>query len=164
MKKNIVLSALLVILALAFSGCEKKKAAWDYLYNYSVDDIAGQYVYSNVPDAFEYVTEGPEVSICEDAELTIQKLSETTVQIRLRCPDEGYDQTFEGKPFSAENDYRIYLRKGLDPGHPDYEIHATVYANKKGVIRLHGYGRKTKYHPVDGWYFENWYFDVIKLD
>ena len=162
MKKTITLAALLLMIALVFSGCGKKKTEWNYLYNYSVDDIAGSYQYSSIEDAFELIQESNDVFVCEDAILTVTKLSETSVRIRLKCPDENFDHTFEGQPFSATDDYRIYLKKGDDPLHPSYEIHASVYTNKQGEIRLHGYGRKTRYHHEDGWYFQNWYFDVIK--
>lgn len=161
MKKSFSLTALLLMLALVFSGCGKKKTEWNYLYDYSVDDIAGTYHFSNVENAFELIVESNDVRICEDAILTVTKLSETTVRIHLKCPDENYDQTFEGQPFDFTGDYRVYLKKG-DDLHPTYEINASVYTNKQGEIRLHGYGRKSKYHPEDGWYFQNWYFDVIK--
>ncbi len=162
MKKSFSLTALLLMLAMVFSGCGKKKTEWSYLYNYSIDDIAGTYHYSNVENAFELINENNDVHSCEDAILTVTKLSETTVRIRLQCPDENYDQTFEGQPFNATGDYRVYLKKGDDSLHPSYEINASVYTNKQGEIRLHGNGRKSKYHPTDGWYFQNWYFDVIK--
>ena len=51
MKKNITLAALFMLVALVFTGCEKKNE-WSYFYNYSVDDIAGDYHYSNVSNAF----------------------------------------------------------------------------------------------------------------
>ena len=162
MKKTITLAALLLTLALAFSGCWKKKTEWNYLYDYSVDDITGTYHFSNVENAFELINESNDVRICEDAILIVTKLSETTVRIHLKCPDEDYDQTFEGQPFNTTEDYRIYLKKGDDPLHPSYEIHAIVYTNKQGETRLHGYGRKARYHSEDGWYFQNWYFDMIK--
>ena len=161
MKKHITLAAVLMLFALVFTGCEKKNE-WSYFNNYSVDDIAGDYHYSNVSNAVEFLEEGEDVHICEDAILSIQKLSETTVEIHLKCPDEGYDRTFVGKPFNANNDFRIYLYHGMEEV-PDYELHAIVYTNEKGDVRLHGYGRKRKGgDPVIGDYWENWYFDMIK--
>ena len=162
MKRNIIWAAFLLMFALVFSGCEKKKTEWTYLYGYTVDDIAGTYHYSNIADAFDLITESNDVFICEDAILTVRKNTETTVEIRLKCPDEGYDQTFDGQPFNATDDFRIYLRKGSEPTRPTFELNATVYTNKQGEIRLHGYGRKLKYHHEDGWYYQNWYFDMIK--
>lgn len=159
MKRNIKLTTMLLLLALVFSGCEKKKSDWTIFYNYSVDDIAGDYHYSNVSNAFEYVSEGSSVHICEDAVVTVVKLSETTVQLTLKCPDEGYNQTFIGTPFKNNDDFKIYLEAS------QYEFNAIVYTNEKGEIRLHGNGRKiigytggSHSQPI----FDNWYYDVIK--
>ena len=161
MKKNIKLAAILTLFVVLFAGCEKKNE-WRYFYNYSIDDIVGTYHYSNVSNAFEFLTESDALFICEDAELTIVKESETTVQIHLKCPDEEYDRTFVGKPFNAKNDFRIYLYQGIEEV-PTYELHSIVYTNEKGDIRLHGYGRKRRGgDPVVGDYWENWYFDMIK--
>jgi len=162
MKKNITLAALLMLFALVFTSCNDKKSEWRYFYGYSVDDIAGHYDFSNIPDAFEFLTESDEVFICEDATLTVQKLTESTVEIQLKCPDEEYNQTFNGKPYSANDDFRVYLYRGIMEV-PDYELHAIVYTNEKGQVRLHGYGRKRKGgDPLVGDYWVNWYFDVIK--
>ena len=162
MKKHITLAAVLMLFALVFTSCGDKKSEWKYFYGYSVDDIVGHYDYSNLSDAFEFITESNEVFICEDAIVTVEKLTESTVQIQLKCPDEGYNQTFTGKPNSANDDFRVYLYQGFEDV-PDYELHAIVYTNEKGEVRLHGYGRKLKGgDPVIGWYWENWYFDVIK--
>lgn len=161
MKKHITLAAMLMLFAFVFSGCEKK-SEWMYLYGYTVDDIAGDYHYSNVSGAFEFLTGSDEVFICRDAILTVEKLTERTVQIHLKCPDEGYNQTFVGQPFSANNDFRVYLYLGSEEV-PQYELHASVYTNEKGEVRLHGYGRKAKGgDPLIGMYWENWYFDMIK--
>lgn len=160
MKKNITLATLLLLVAFVFSGCGKKESEWTYFYNYSVDDIVGDYHYSSVSDAFQYIVEGSSVHICEDAILTIEKLTETTVQITLKCPDEGFNQTFVGTPFNNNDDFKIYLEASML-----YEFNAIVHTNKKGEIRLHGNGRKiigytggAHSQPI----FENWYYDVIK--
>lgn len=159
MKKNIKLAALLTLFVVLFAGCEKKNE-WRYFYNYSIDDIVGTYHYSNVSNAFEFLTESDALSICEDAELTIVKESETMVRVHLKCPDEGYNQTFVGNPINARDDFRIYLNK--EELGREYEFDAIVYTNDKGDIRLHGYGRKGKSDPNIGHYWENWYFDMIK--
>lgn len=159
MKKNITLATMFLLLVFVFSGCGKKKSDWTFFYNYSVDDIVGDYHYSNVSNAFEYISESSTVHICEDAFVTIEKLSETSVQITLKCPDEGYNQTFMGTPYKNDDDFKIYLEK------PSYEFNAMVYTNEKGEIRLHGNGRKiigytggSHSQPI----FANWYYDVVK--
>ena len=159
MKKNITFATILLLLALVFSGCEKKKSEWTIFYNYSVDDIVGDYHYSNVSNAFEYIVEGSTVHICEDAFVMISKLTETSVQITLKCPDEGYNQTFIGTPFNNNDDFKIYLEAPL------YEFNAIVYTNEKGEIRLHGNGRKiigSTGGPHSQPLFDNWYYDVVK--
>ena len=72
MKKNIILTVLLLVLAFAFSSCEKKKE-WKYRYGYSIDDIVGEYTFSNIEGAFEDgLIENQDCHICKNALCTVE--------------------------------------------------------------------------------------------
>ena len=111
MKKHITLAASILILALVFSGCEKKKE-WTYRYGYTVDDIAGSYSYSNIEGAFDNLTENDYCHICTDAEINITKLTDNTVKFKINCPEEGFSREFVGTPTKNPNDFMLHMTSG----------------------------------------------------
>lgn len=166
--KNKTLKLVLVALGLMLVSCGKnQKSEWSYLYGYSNLDIIGTYHFSDLPDAFDALEENEFCHLCRDAEITISPYSGSSVEFKIKCPNEGYDQTFTGDPSLNEDDFLINLRKSPSSSNTEYSVTASVYQNSKGEIRLHGYARKTVY-GVDSnqqqyvRYCYNYYFDVIK--
>ena len=104
MKKTLI-SAFFILLAMAFVGCKDEKKGWDYLYGYTNDDIIGTYHFSNVADAFESLTPSEYCYLCDDAEVTISSYQENSVKFTIKCPEEGYNQTFTGRPTYNEDDF-----------------------------------------------------------
>lgn len=178
MKKNITLSALLLILALLFAGCGKKKE-WSYLFGYTVDDIAGTYTYSNIEDAFETLTENDYCHICPDAEVTITKLTDETIKFKINCPEENFSREWVGKPTKTNGDFMIRMSSGyqmrVGTKFKSYNLSSSVYQNENQDTRLHGFASICKYEvefpfaPADSTVVDtvltqavNYYFDMIK--
>ena len=166
MKKTLI-SAFFILLAVAFVGCKDEKKGWDYLYGYTNDDIIGTYHFSNVADAFESLTPSEYCYLCDDAEVTISSYQENSVKFTIKCPEEGYNQTFTGRPTYNEDDFLINMSVNPFEPNTEYTVTASVYTNAKGEIRLHGFARKIIY-GVDlnqqqfVQFCYNYYFDVIK--
>lgn len=178
MKKYITSAALLLVLALVLSGCEKKKE-WNYRYGYSVDDIAGTYSYSNYESAFDLLTENQYCHICTDAEITVTKLSDKSIKFRINCPEENFSREFVGTPNKNKNDFMINLSSGYmtragSTRFKAYNLTGYVYQNEAQNIRLHGFANFCKYKveypvPNDSTVVDtvliqatNYYFDMIK--
>ena len=122
MKKNITLTVLLLVLAFAFSSCEKKKE-WKYRYGYSIDDIVGEYTFSNIEGAFEDgLIENQDCHICPDAEISITKLTEKTVKLRINCPEAGFSREYIGTP----NRLNVYPDNSGSTGWVSHEPYLAV--------------------------------------
>lgn len=165
--KKIAISAFFVLLAVAFIGCDSKKNEWSYLYGYTNNDIIGTYHFSNATYAFESLTESEYCHLCDDAEIMVSPFQGNSVSITVKCPAEGYNQTFTGRPTYNEDDFLINMTDNPFEPNIEYTLTASVYTNAKGEIRLHGFARKIIYELdlnhlqiVKACY--NYYFDVIK--
>lgn len=166
--KNKTLKLMLMALGLMLVSCGKtQKTEWNHYYGYTNTDIVGTYRFSNLPDAFDALTEGEYCHLCKDAEITISHYSGSSIEFKVNCSNEGYNQTFTGDPSHNEDDFLINMTNGHSTSNTEYSVSASVYDNSKGEIRLHGYARKTIY-GVDSNQHQyvresyNYYFDVIK--
>lgn len=153
MKKTIRLSVWLLLLIVTLASCHKKKSEWSYFYNYSLDDIAGDYTYSNMTDVFDVITENDDIHICEDAVLNIQKLSGTTIGLDIKCPEAEFTYSFVGRPAKNKNDYMVQLSSGYINGYNGkimaYNLQADVYKNAQAQTRLHGFASFDTYKVVN---------------
>ena len=136
-------------------SCNKEKKG------YTINDIVGEYTFSNAADAFEGLEADEFTYLCDDAVITITKDGKNSVDFRLSCPNEGYNVHFNGAPFQNEND--SVIRMSYDYGYGKYppsESTVTAKVSKMdGKIRLQG--RHYFYSGSSGnSYF--WYFDVVK--
>ncbi len=153
--KKLSLIGLLLFLGLMTVSCNKEKKG------YTVDDIVGEYTFSNAADAFEGSEAEEYIYLCDDAVITIARDGKNTVDFRLSCPNEEHNAHFNGAPFQNENDSVIMI--SYDYGYGKYPPNESkVFANvskMEGKIRLQGY--HYFYSGSSGnsyWY----YFDVIK--
>lgn len=178
MKQTIRFTALLLCLTLALFSCKKnkKESEWSSFFGYSVDDIAGKYSYSNVSDAFDVITENDDVHICMDADIDIQKLTESTVEFDINCPEAEFRRSFVGCPAKNKNDNLLQLSSGYWKGRDGtiraYNVLADVYKNDQSQIRLHGFASLDVYKIISDsnqigsdTIVESrtaYYFDVIK--
>ncbi|MBR6930048.1 MAG: hypothetical protein IKH61_07445 [Bacteroidales bacterium] len=172
--KNIKYLSVLLVLGLLFVSCEKQpqESEWEKYYGYTNAEIAGSYSFSNVADAFDGLTEGAYCHICPDAKIDIVGwLGSNIVQFNVNCPSNEFNRTFEGRPRLTDDDFLINMKYPSSHPHPDYELTAYVYKNKRGNIRLHGFARHITYEThVDtnnNTVYQvtakvNYYFDVIK--
>ena len=175
--KNIKLLALLFMLGMLFTSCEKqKKSEWSNLYGYTKDDIMGTYTFSNVANAFDEV-EGTGRHVCLDAEVSVEPYLTSLVSFTINCPDENFSYTFEGKPTPNNHDHRILMSSGYEHVNGNlraYNLTGYVLTNDKGDLRLHGFAARNTYKVVDHYYNDShvydtildngvyYYFDVIK--
>ena len=153
--KRISLIGLLLFLCLITVSCNKEKKG------YTIDDIVGEYTFSNAADAFEGSEAEEYIYLCDDAVITIARDGKNTVDFRLSCPEEDHNAHFNGVPFQNENDSVIMM--SYDYGYGKFPPNESkVFANvskMEGKIRLQGY--HYFYSGSSGnsyWY----YFDVIK--
>lgn len=161
----------LFMLGLLFVSCEKQEEKdWEKYYGYTNEEIVGSYIYSNISDAFEDLTEGTYCHICEDARITITAGSGRNIQFSVNCPSDNLNKTFEGRPCLTDDDFLINMTSPTSL-HPDYELTVYVYKNDQGDIRLHGFARHITYEthidPNGNTVYNikskvNYYFDVIK--
>lgn len=153
MKKAIRLLALLLLFGMTLVSCREKKSEWSTFYNYSLDDIAGTYSYSNEPKAFDVVSENEDIHICEDATINIQKLSGTTVSFDINCREAEFTYSFVGRPAKNNNDFMIQLSSGYIFGYNGkitaYNVQADVYKNAQAQTRLHGFASFDTYKVVN---------------
>lgn len=164
---------LAVLLGFVLVSCNKdSNKEWKQFYGYTVEDIVGTYVYSNVQDAFDGLMESEYSHICEDAQVTITPYlnSQTSIEFKVNCPGAGFNKSFTGRPFITEDSFLVKMSLPSGTLYPDYELTAHVYQNDKGDIRLNGFARRIFYEVivVDGETHKqvksvvNYYFDVIK--
>ena len=171
--KNIKYLSVLLMLSFFFVSCEKQpqESEWEKYYGYTNEDIVGSYSFSNVSSAFDDLTEGTYLHICEDAKINITATSGSTIEFKVNCPSDEFNRTFEGRPCVTDDDFLINMTVPSGNAHPDYELTVYVYKNAQGKIRLHGFARHITYQIVnnpDGSTVYNvkskvnYYFDVIK--
>jgi len=178
MKKNITLATLIALFALVFTGCEEKKE-WTNFYGYTNDDIAGEYSYSNISDAFDGLEENEYCHLCPDAEISVIGLNEKTVKFKINCPEAGYSREFVGSPRKFNNDFMVQLTSGYFSRAGSTRLkayHVTGYVSKNETqdVRIHGFASFNKYKvvypvPSDSTLVDtvlvqatNYYFDMIK--
>lgn len=156
MKKHSILVALFMLFALVFTGCGKKNE-WSYLHGFTPEDIVGTYSWSNINNVFDGLLESTYCHLCNDAEITITKSSETRVSFHFGSEEADFSVTVEDGTTAPGNDFMILMEE-YKAGVP-YEVSAHVYHDAKNRIRLHGFVRE--YKPGYGGPV-NYYFDVIK--
>jgi hypothetical protein len=162
--KRISIISLLLFLGFATVSCNKEKKG------YTIDDIVGEYTFSNAADAFDGLEADEDTFLCYDAVITITRDGENSVEFRLSCPNEGlngdpnndgHNARFNGAPFQNENDSVISM--SYDYGYDKYpptESTVTAKVSKMdGKIRLQGHHYFYS-GPSGNSYF--WYFDVVK--
>ena len=179
MKSKIRLSVMCTLFALLLVSCGNKETKqWSNFYDYSIEDIAGQYSYSNLVKSFDGIEPSQYVHICEDAVIGITPVSATTISFNVNCPESGFSKTFVGKPTKNKYDNMIRMSTGFTPAKDGkvraYNVLASVYRNDALQTRLHGYASLTIYKLVEHHYgnesridtvadiSNNYYFDVIK--
>ena len=146
---------LLLLLGIVTISCNKDKKG------YTINDIVGEYTFSNAADAFEGLEVDEYTYLCDDAVITITKDGKNSVELKLSCPNEEHNARFNGAPFQNENDSVIWM--SYDYGYGKYPPNEnTVIANVSkmdGKIRLQGH--HYFYSGSSGLsYF--YYFDVLK--
>lgn len=128
---------------------------------YTIDDIVGEYTFSNAADAFEGLEAEDFIYLCDDAVVTITRDGKNSVEFRLSCPNEEHNARFNGAPFQNEND--SVIRMSYDYGYGKYppnESKVTAKVSKMdGKIRLQGY--HYFYSGSSSLSFV-YYFDVLK--
>ena len=170
--KDIKFLSVFIMLCAFFVSCEKpQQDEWAEHYGYTNEDIAGEYVFSNITDAFDGLTESAYCHICEDAKINITAGSGGTIEFKMNCPSDNLNRTFEGLPRVTDDDFLINMTAPSWESYPSYELTVYVYKNVQGNTRLHGFARHITYQIVnnpDGSTVYNvkskvnYYFDVIK--
>ena len=154
MKKLSIIS-LFLLLGFVLGSCNRDKAG------YTINDIVGEYTFSNAADAFEGLEADAYTYLCDDAVITITKDGKNAVDFRLSCPNEEHNAHFNGAPFPNEND--SIIRMSYDYGYDKYppsESTVTAQVSKMdGKIRLQGH--HYFYSGTSGNVYI-WYFDVVK--
>ena len=147
--------SLLLFVGFMTVSCDKETKV------YTIDDIVGEYTFSNAADAFEGLEADEFTYLCEDAVITITSDGKNSVDFKLSCPNEEDQAHFNGAPFQNEND--SVIRMSYDYGYGKYppnESKVTAKVSKMdGKIRLQGH--HYFYSGSSGMsYF--YYFDVLK--
>ena len=154
MKKLSIIS-LLLLLCFVLGSCNKNKTG------YTINDIAGEYTFSNAADAFDGLEADAYTYLCDDALITITRDGKNSVDFRLSCPNEEHNAHFNGAPFQNEND--SVIRMSYDYGYGKYPPNeSTVIANVSkmdGKIRLQGYHYFYSGSSALSYFY---YFDVLK--
>ena len=154
MKKLSIIS-LLLLLGFVLGSCNKDKTG------YTINDIVGEYTFSNAADAFEGLEADAYTYLCDDAVITITKDGRNAVDFKLSCPNEEYNAHFNGAPFQNEND--SVIRMSDDYGYGKYPPNESkVIAN---VSKMNGKIRLQGYHYVFSGTSDHsrfYYFDVLK--
>ena len=171
MKKILTLSMLCLLFAATFVSCKKDKKEWTKFYGYTIDDIAGQYVFSNASDAFSNLMESDEGHLCFDGEVSINPTSAQTVSLRVSCPDHHLVKNFSGKPSPNANAFLIDMY-GNWSNFRQYGFVAEVLQNAQNDVRLKGFVTEDHYDRVFNTvtqtydtvydYSIKYYVDVIK--
>lgn len=153
--KKTSLIGLLLFLGLVMVSCNKEKKG------YTIDDIVGEYTFSNAADAFEGLEADDFIYLCDDAVVTITRDGKNSVEFRLSCPNEEHNARFNGTPFQNENDSVIMMSYDYGSGkYPPNESKVTAKVSKMdGKIRLQGH--HYFYSGSSGLSYL-YYFDVLK--
>lgn len=153
--KKIGFIGFLLFLGFVTVSCNKEKKG------YTINDIVGEYTFSNAADAFDGLEADEFTYLCDDAVITITSDGKNSVDFKLSCPNEEYNAHFTGAPFQKENDSVIIM--SYDYGYGKYPPNeSTVVANVSkmdGKIRLQGHHYFYS-GSTDLFYF--YYFDVLK--
>ena len=168
------LMALLLMVGTMMLACQKDDTKeWEQFYDFSLDDIKGNYAFSYVSSAFEGLTENTYCHICQDAEIIVKSYlnSESSIEFQVKCPKDSFNKSFAGRPAINEDDaFLLNMASPNSSEYPDYTLTTYVYKNAKEDIRLHGFARHINYEIV----YENgiphkrvksminYYFDVLK--
>ena len=182
MKKSVLFVAFVTIV-LAFSSCGSNNE-WQKFYGYTPNDIAGEYIFSNQPDAFQSLTEGEFCHLCKDAIINIVPSNENNIRFEMVCEDENYHKIYVGKAPLNSHDFMIDIKGNVQPisstSFNVFNLNSRVYHNAEGKIRLEGNSACNRYNvkqniiydsehvPVDTTYdttlysSTRYYFDVIK--
>lgn len=158
MKKIVITTniiSLLLFVGFMTVSCKKEKKG------YTIDDIVGEYTFSNAADAFEGLEADEYTYLCDDAVITITSDGKNSVKFRLSCPSEEYNARFNGAPFQNEND--SVIRMSYDYGYGKYppnESTVTAKVSKMdGKIRLQGHHYFYSGSSSLSYFY---YFDVLK--
>ena len=157
--KKLSIIGLLFLLGFVTVSCNKEKKG------YTIDDIVGEYTFSNAADAFEGLEADEDTDVftylCEDAVITITRDGKNSVNFKLSCPNEEHTAHFNGAPFQNEND--SVIRMSYDYGYSKYPPNESkVIANVSkmdGKIRLQGHHYFYSGSSSLSYFY---YFDVIK--
>ena len=128
---------------------------------YTIDDIVGEYTFSNAAEAFEGLEADAYTYLCNDAEITITKDGRNAVDFKLSCPSEENNAYFNGAPFQNENDSVIMMSYDYGYGkYPPNESKVIANVSKMdGKIRLQGYHYFYSGSSALSYFY---YFDVLK--
>jgi hypothetical protein len=150
-KLNIV--SLFLLLGFVLGSCNK------YQTGYTINDIVGEYTFSNAADAFEGLVADDYNYLCDDAVITITSVGKNAVEFKLSCPNEEHNARFNGAPFQNEND--SVIRMSYDYGkYPPNESEVTAKVSKMdGKIRLQGHHY---FFSGSSGLSYCYYFDVLK--
>ncbi len=184
MNRHIIKVLALAAIVVFFASCKKSKSEWTNFYGYTPADVAGTYVFSALPEAFEGYTEGTYCILCKDAQISISG-GENTVRFNIDCPDHDYSKSFLGKAPLNPNDFLIDIRGNVQSA--GYRkclvnrLQTRVLKNDENKIRLAGAGIKDLYNINEHYIYDpthqfildtiidttlfsstNYYFDVIK--
>ena len=134
-------------------SCDKEKKG------YTINDIVGEYTFSNAADAFEGLEADEYTYLCDDAVITITRDGKNSVDLKLSCPNEEHNAHFNGAPFQNEND--SVIRMSYDYGkYPPSESRVTATVSKMdGKIRLQGHHYFYSGTSSLSYFY---YFDVLK--
>lgn len=177
MKKTLI-SAFFLLLAVVFVGCKDEKKEWNHKYGYTIDEIIGEYAFSNIDKVFDDLEPSSYCHICDDAEISVTRVSAGTVRFKINCPNDNYSRTFTGAPTKNPDDFMIRMSSGYEQYGGSrlraYNVNAFVYQNNAQQIRLHGFSSLNTYKlvlvpgtepPIYDTVQDsgvNYYFDVIK--
>jgi hypothetical protein len=172
MKKTITLSMICLLFAAAFVSCGKnEKKEWSRFIGYTVNDIAGQYAFSNASDAFSSLMESEEGHLCSDAIVSIYANSAQTISLTVDYPDHNFQKSFSGKPSLSPNPFLISMYGNM-VNYRQYGVSAEVMKNEQNDIRLKGFVTEDHYQRIYDEvaqaydtvydYSIKYYFDVIK--
>lgn len=172
MKRFSILSALIVLCAVALVSCKpEEKKEWSKFYGYTSNDLVGDYAFSNASNAFANLIESDEGHLCEDAEITVTAASAQTITFRMESPRLHFVKVFTGRPTLNQNTSLINMYSSWS-NLRRFGLTSEVLKNDKGDIRLQGFISDDHYERVFNTetgvydtlyeYSIKYYFDVIK--
>lgn len=162
----------LVLIVFACVSCGKQEVKeWQKFYGYTNADIAGEYTFSGVADAFEDLVESDESHLCADALINVVATSEQTISFQFSSPENGFQKSFTGRTSLNPNAFLVSIYTEMS-NLKRYGLSATVMKNMENDIRLEGFVTEDHYErvydPMDQVYDTvfnysvKYFFDVIK--